>query len=133
MVRNMAVKFFYKGIGLPSISNPYPSIKTDKELVSDSILTLLLTKTRQRLFVPEFGSRLYELLFNQNDVVAARLAEEIVSEAINAWEPRVKLLNVKVRADEGTLKIYMTLLLLKLNITFQLPLEIVRDKYLELV
>jgi uncharacterized protein len=117
----------YKGIGLPVRTKVYPVEKEDKELIRDSILTILLTKIGQRLFNPSFGSRLHELMFSPNDSATARMAEQFILDAIRKWEPRVRVLGVKVYSSEELMSISMDLLILRSNETFNLPMSIAKD------
>lgn len=117
----------YRGPGLPTEDKVYPVIKEDLNLIRDSILTILTTKIGQRLFNPSFGSILHELIFSQNDRVTARVAEEMIAAAITKWEPRVLVKGVKVFANEHVLHINLSLYMIRVNITIDLPLTIVKE------
>lgn len=64
------------------------------ERISDSIHLILSTRPGERLFNPEFGSRLHELVFEPNDVVLSRLLKVYTVEALRRWEKRIEILNV---------------------------------------
>ena len=49
---------------------------------------------------PTFGSKLYQVPFDQNDAVTRALVEEFVVEAINKWEPRVTIIGFNITQDE---------------------------------
>ena len=61
----------------------------EHEHIHESIWQILSTRTGERFFLPEFGSRLPELLFQQNDVVFRALARQFIVDAIKRWEKRV--------------------------------------------
>lgn len=61
-----------------------------KELVEQSITTILNTPTGTKFFLPEFGSRLKELIFEPNDDVLEDLLSTFIYEAIRDWEKRVE-------------------------------------------
>lgn len=55
---------------------------------------------------PEFGSLLYILRFRNNNETLRQLAQEYVIDAIQTWEPRVSVTDVRIRQNigEGTLE-----------------------------
>ena len=67
--------------------------------ITRSIRNIVLTTPGEKFFDPDFGSNVSRLLFeNVDDITASQIQEEIEF-SINNYEPRVKLLNVKVIAD----------------------------------
>jgi len=67
--------------------------------IEQSIRIILLTAKGQRVMRPEFGCDLHELLFAHNDASTAGLAVHYVKEALNMWEPRIQLLDVRASTD----------------------------------
>lgn len=87
-----------------AISNGRAVLVSDKESIEQSIKTILTTPKGTRLLLPEFGSRLEELLFEPNDEVVKSLARLFIFEAIRDWEKRVKFKGVQfVRESEEIL------------------------------
>lgn len=68
-------------------------------LVKHSIYQILGTHIGERVMVPEFGSRLPELLFEPIDDITVALARTYTIEAIERWEPRVELNEVAVNVN----------------------------------
>ena len=67
--------------------------------ITRSIRNIVLTIPGEKFFDPDFGSNVSNLLFeNVDDITASQIQEEIEF-SINNYEPRVKLLDVKVIAD----------------------------------
>ena len=67
--------------------------------ITRSIRNIVLTTPGEKFFDPDFGSNVTRLLFeNVDDITASQIQEEIEF-SINNYEPRVKLLDVKVIAD----------------------------------
>ena len=128
----MAKATLYTGPGLPSNTNPFPEIVTDADLIRDSIVTILNTRMGQRLFQPDFGSRLHESVFEPNDPGLIALLQEDVVNAITKWEPRVQLMGVLMQPNENSVIINLQLLIRSLNIPFNLPLEITSNQSPEL-
>jgi phage baseplate assembly protein W len=119
----------YKGIALPTNFKKYPHMKFEKDLVRDSVITILLTKKGQRLFVPDFGSDLWKLVFEPNDIVSRALAEQYVKEALGRWEPRVRVTRVSVNSEEHTMLIIVSFLILRLELVADLPLQLSKENY----
>jgi phage baseplate assembly protein W len=63
--------------------------------IQESILQILGTRPGERFINPEFGSRLNELVFEQNDDVLKGLIRHYVIDAIKRWEKRVVIIGVK--------------------------------------
>ena len=93
----------YKGIALPTSDKKFPNFKEDKELIRDSVKTILLTKLGQRYFVPDFGSNLWSLIFEPNDKVTSALAEEYARTALREWEKRIDVMQVTTERVESEL------------------------------
>ena len=49
---------------------------------------------------PDFGSGLYELVFEPIDATTLALVKHRVEEALIAWEPRITLIDVRVNAGD---------------------------------
>ena len=67
--------------------------------IARSVRNIILTTPGEKFFDPDFGSNVSKLLFeNVDDITASQIQEEIEF-SINNYEPRVKLLDVQVIAD----------------------------------
>jgi phage baseplate assembly protein W len=62
--------------------------------IRESILQILGTRPGERLMNPEFGSKLHDLVFEQNDEVLKGLIRHYVIDAIKRWEKRVVITGV---------------------------------------
>lgn len=89
---------------------PYPIVKTPQGLLapvtgSDAIkadlLQLILTNPGERVMLPDFGTPLRALLFEQNTSALAETVRQTIIAAISEWEPRVVVTNITVQ-NEGT-------------------------------
>ncbi len=67
--------------------------------VEEAIRIILLTPKGQRVMRPEFGCRIHDLAFAPNNATLMGLASYYVEEALNMWEPRIRLENVTARVD----------------------------------
>lgn len=64
------------------------------ERINQSIRHILGTPVGFRFFVPEFGSRIHELIFEPNDYILRDMLILYVNECLTRWEPRIKVLEV---------------------------------------
>jgi len=69
--------------------------------IEQAIRIILLTPKGQRMMRPDFGCHIHELVFAQNDGTTAGLAVHYVTEALNMWEPRIRVLEVKASTDDS--------------------------------
>jgi uncharacterized protein len=64
------------------------------ELIRQSLLLLLSTYPGERVMRPDYGSELLTLAFARNDDTTAGLAIHYVRQAVERFEPRVRILRV---------------------------------------
>jgi phage baseplate assembly protein W len=73
---------------------------TNEESVKRSIRNLILTEKYDRLFQPEVGTRIGGLLFeNMSDTTTDEI-KKTVDETIQTYEPRARVLDIIVQANE---------------------------------
>lgn len=76
--------------------------------VEDSIKRILETPIGSRVMLPEFGSKLHTLIDRKMDESFKLDFYRFTAEAIEKWEPRVKLERVEIN-DRVEGKLYYTL------------------------
>lgn len=81
------------GVGFPLRTGVSGNLQLSAEgqNLEESIHVILRTSLGERVYRPDFGSRLSELVFaplNTNTLLLLRL---YVEEALDAWEPRIEL------------------------------------------
>jgi len=69
---------------------------TPEKEVRANLIHLLLTRKGTRYFLPEFGTRIYEYIFDQNDIVSWNLIEEEIREAIKKFIPNLDINSITV-------------------------------------
>ena len=89
---------------------------TGMERIYQSIYCILNTMLGERVFLPEFGSRLHELVFEPNDEIVADLAKLYICDALAKWEKRITVTDVYVRANDHTVACEIRFVLNKSNI-----------------
>lgn len=74
------------------------SLKTDADAVVRAVRYLLLTNHYERPFHPEFGSNLTAHLFEPMTYATTLRIKNTITEAIENFEPRVRLTDINVTA-----------------------------------
>jgi hypothetical protein len=92
----------YQDLDFDFLANPVTgdvATVKDTNSVKRGISNILMTENRERLFNPELGSGIKNLLFEpMTDLTMERLEGEITS-AISAWEDRADLISLGISAE----------------------------------
>ena len=67
--------------------------------LEESIAIILRTNIGERVYRPDFGSRLSELVFEPLNIQTLLLIRMYVEEAIESWEPRINLIEIRTDPD----------------------------------
>jgi phage baseplate assembly protein W len=70
--------------------------------IDAALRMILLTAPGERLMRPQFGCRIWDLLFEPINANTLGLMGEAVRDAIAQWEPRVDVEDVELEPDEGS-------------------------------
>ena len=100
----------FKGFSYPIQKTPkgyFPSQGGVDQIKSD-LLILLLTSPGERIFLPDFGTPLKDLIFDPNDSAIVDRAKTMISNSISQWEPRIIVdqINVTTTVDRSILSPY---------------------------
>jgi phage baseplate assembly protein W len=71
------------------------ALVSEFELINQSIADILSTPLGTRLFLPEYGSRCEEFIFEQNDDILEGGLEMCIFEALQQWEGRTRFVSVE--------------------------------------
>jgi phage baseplate assembly protein W len=71
----------------------------DEVAIVNSIKNIVSTNHYEKPFQPDFGSNVRRMLFESLDNITASALEREIEQSITNYEPRVKLLSVKVIPD----------------------------------
>jgi phage baseplate assembly protein W len=97
----MAVKY---GIDFPfrdSLEGQYVKMTaTPEREIRGNLIHLLLTKKGSRYYLPDFGTRLYQFIFDQNDMVTFGLIEEEIRESVKKYIPNLEITKLEVISAE---------------------------------
>ncbi|HIK04674.1 MAG TPA: GPW/gp25 family protein [Trichormus sp. M33_DOE_039] len=67
--------------------------------IEESIIIILRTDLGERVYRPNFGSRLSDLVFEPLSIQTLLLIRRYVEEALEMWEPRIILKQVRAEPD----------------------------------
>lgn len=73
---------------------------TPEKEVRSNLIHLILTKKGSRFYLPDFGTRIYEYIFDQNDMVTFNLIEEEIREGVKKYLPNLDINSITVKSAE---------------------------------
>jgi phage baseplate assembly protein W len=89
--------------------------ETDNKAIKADLLHLLLTRKGQRLYNPEFGTRLLEYIYEPYDELTFSDIRNEIDNAVNIYLPQVRLNDLAV--EPSPLNEYAVLLTIDYTIT----------------
>jgi phage baseplate assembly protein W len=96
--------FLGKGLRFPVSVNLNGGVSSSvlEENVRQSIFIILGTAPGERIYRPDFGCRIHDLMFEPNNAITAAAAEVYCEEALYKYEPRIESVTCRARpnADE---------------------------------
>ena len=99
---DMAIKY---GIDFPfrdsQIGDFVKMTETPEREVRANLIHLLLTKKGSRYFLPDFGTRIYEYIFDQNDMVSFNLIEEEIRDGVKKYIPNLDINSINIMSAEN--------------------------------
>jgi len=102
---------------------------TDEEHIKQSIRAILLTGPRERVMRRDFGNRAGAYLYENIGSTTASLVKHEIRSAIERYEPRVELTDIKVsggRQGPGVLSVEISYRVLSTDANDQLTLDLRR-------
>src|SRR6476619_6728034 len=84
----------YASVGLIASGTGRLETVNGSELIRQSLLLLLSTYPGERVMRPDYGCELLTLAFARNDDTTAGLAIHYVRQAVERFEPRVRIIRV---------------------------------------
>lgn len=88
----------FLGAPYPIRTHPRGLLHTQSGInqIKADLLILLLTNPGERVMLPEFGTPLKTLVFEQNDETLADQARQMIINSIKTWEPRITVEAIEV-------------------------------------
>lgn len=95
--------FLGKGWKFPISSGPSGINKSEyEESVKESINIILGTRPGERVMNPEFGCRLWDIVFEPNNHTVYTEIKHIAHESLAKWEPRISVDSVDVESNPNS-------------------------------
>lgn len=96
-------EFLGQGLAFPLQVTPRGEIALvrGERDIEQAIRIILETAPGERVMRPEFGCRIWELVFAPHDPATEGLAIYYVEEALRRWEPRIDVIEVRVISEAG--------------------------------
>jgi phage baseplate assembly protein W len=74
--------------------------ETPEREVRANLIHLLLTRRGSRYYLPDFGTRLYEFIFDQNDIITFNLIEDEIRTSVKTYIPNLDINTIQVMSAE---------------------------------
>ncbi len=71
----------------------------EKEIRAN-LIHLILTRRGSRYYLPDFGTRIYEFIFDQNDFITHNLIEEEIREGVKKFIPNLDINTISIMSAE---------------------------------
>jgi phage baseplate assembly protein W len=68
--------------------------------VRANLIHLILTRRGSRYYLPDFGTRIYEFIFDQNDFITHNLIEEEIREGVKKFIPNLDINTISIMSAE---------------------------------
>jgi len=100
-----AADFVGRGMAWPLAVDHTGSIATSagEDGIASAMRMILSTAPGERMMRPQFGCKIWNLLFEPINANTMGLMAEAVREAMSRWEPRVIIDDVRVEPDTGAI------------------------------
>ena len=82
---------------------------TDVNDITNSMRNILTTRLGERPFMPDYGSKIFDSLFELVDFISLDQAAASAREALEFWEPRVEILNIIPESNPDQNEIQLTI------------------------
>ena len=82
---------------------------TNVNAITNAMRNILTTRLGERPFEPDYGSRIYDSLFELVDTISLDLLASAAREALEFWEPRIEVLRVFTDANADANEVQLTI------------------------
>ena len=97
--------------GIGYLDNDFFVVKTDKELISESIRRILMTNTGERVNNPFFGVNLKNFVFDPEDELTKNQIINNIKQQIQSNEPRCTVSSIEITTEDNYIKFFIKFIL----------------------
>lgn len=73
----------------------------NEQSINECLLNIMLTSPGERIMRPEFGAGLMNFIHQPNNLSTRQMIARTIRDALERWEPRIRLDSVNVVADDS--------------------------------
>jgi phage baseplate assembly protein W len=92
----------------------------NENAVKKALINLIRTPIKSRPFMPEYGTRIYDYLFEPADTQTEILLNDEIAQAIERFEPRANLVSIETNIQENGIEIKIEYYVVNIPILQQL-------------
>jgi len=110
----------FKDLDLSFEAHPFTKdlvVKRDKEAIKNAIKNLILTRHYERPFHPEIGCQIHNMLFENFTPISRSIMEQSISDVINKFEPRARIIQIDVDDDPDDNEIDINIIFTYANVS----------------
>lgn len=99
MRSNITSSKFPIGLSVPLVngsSGYFQQTFDTNEQIKNNLTNFLKTKKGERRMMPEFGTQLYSVLFEQRNENTPEILKTMISDEIQYWIPEIKILGIDI-------------------------------------
>lgn len=100
----------------------------DEQAVKEAIKNILLIDRGEKLFNPNFGGGLRNLLFSNITLGLDEIIRKNIESSLKSYEPRARILGVKVRFANNTNSAELTIIFTIINRQEPITLNLILDR-----
>lgn len=91
----------YTGMAFPfgTTLSSYFTPKSDRDVLRTSVQMILMTRIKERVMLPGFGSPLHEAAFEPSDEILDDTLRDIVIDNVKFWDKRLEVIDCQVADD----------------------------------
>lgn len=126
----MSTKKLYRGFSTSNYINTRSLAIYDIDLIKQDIINHIYTRVGERLMMPQFGTSIPDMPFEQMDATSVGLIREDIKRVLN-YDPRIRVqqLIVDPAYDENTVRVSALVNYIELNMTGSIDLNIEFDDF----
>ena len=101
--KNLKVSRNFKDLANSFLRNPVTKdliVLKDQQAIKQAMKNLVLTSPGEKLFQPDVGSKVYQLLFEPLDPFTVDTLKDEIVDTLRHYEPRIEVIAVDITAQD---------------------------------